>query len=239
MRFILPILFASVALASGASHAAPNLVQNGGFETSTYTRNSEFGASFGGQGVANWLSPSTNAYNLYFIAGTATTVDAVGRFSSEAGQRLAPSATDSPRGGNFVGLDGDSTVRGPLTQSITGLTVGNRYDLTFSWAAAQLVNRTGATTEQLSVSLGQSTALTRQVGIASQGFSGWMNETFTFTARNATELLSFLSIGTPNGLPPIALLDGVSLTAVPEPASLALLGAGMVGMGLLRRRRHA
>ena len=56
----------------------------------------------------------------------------------------------------------------------------------------------------------------------------------TFTADAVNPVLTFLSVGTPDGLPPFALLDGVSLKAVPEP-SAALLGA-LGALALLRRR---
>jgi hypothetical protein len=60
-----------------------------------------------------------------------------------------------------------------------------------------------------------------------------------FTADAVTETLNFLSIGTPTGLPPMALLDGVSVTAVPEPAAWAmmLLGFGGIGAAVRYRRR--
>jgi hypothetical protein len=67
-----------------------------------------------------------------------------------------------------------------------------------------------------------------------------MLENLTFTANSTSELLSFLAVGTPSGnLPPFALLDGVSLTAVPEPSNWAMMLAGFGGLGFaaVRRRR--
>lgn len=223
-------------LACGGAQAGPNLVSNGGFEQSAYSVSTEFGAAFGGQGVTGWRSDGADAFNLYFLPGNATTVSAVNRFN-DPGNKLAASFTGaSPSGGNFVALDGDSDFSGPLTQAVSGLVAGAKYDLSFSWAATQLQNRTGDTTERLQVSLGSQTFTTPTVAIPTQGFSGWLSQVFTFTAASTTGVLSFLSIGTPAGLPPIALLDGVSLTEVPEPATMALLAAGLAGVGLVRRR---
>jgi len=79
---------------------------------------------------------------------------------------------------------------------------------------------------------------TEVLSIASGGFSGWQTEKFTFTASDTSEVLTFLSLGTPNGLPPMALIDNVSLT-VPEPASWAMmiLGFGAIGYAMRRRTR--
>ena len=51
-------------------------------------------------------------------------------------------------------------------------------------------------------------------------------------------MLSFLSQGTPTGLPPMVALDGVSLVAAPEPASLAVMITGLAGLGYFQRRRQ-
>jgi hypothetical protein len=58
----------------------------------------------------------------------------------------------------------------------------------------------------------------------------------TFTATAASEALTFIAVGTPSGEPPFVLLDGVGFTAVPEPATFALLGIGLVGIGAVGRR---
>ncbi|MGH6911978.1 MAG: PEPxxWA-CTERM sorting domain-containing protein, partial [Phenylobacterium sp.] len=61
---------------------------------------------------------------------------------------------------------------------------------------------------------------------------------FNFTATSNSQLLTFLSVGTPSGLPPIALLDGVSLTMVPEPSTWAMMLLGFGGIGAMIRRRR-
>ena len=238
---------AAVAAVAAFGYIAPaaaltNLVTNGSFSQSTYTASSQFGSNFGGQGVTGW---SASGFNLYFVGGTQTTTSAANQYN-DTQTYFRTNFVASPDGGNFVALDGDSTLRGPLTQTITGLTSGKGYNLSFQWAATQLRNRTGATTEQLQVSFGGDTRKTQILSVPSMGFTGdtsnptttWFTQNFYFVANGTSQVLSFLSLGTPNGQPPIAVLDGVALTAVPEPATWALLlvGFGMIGFSARRRR---
>lgn len=231
------LLLATFAPAANAA----NLVTNGDFSGTTFTQNNQFGTGYGGQGVTGWQG--NGGYNLYFFAGTATTTSANSQYGGTAERLWA--VTASPTGGNFVALDGDqggpgqANVQGAISQTIGGLTIGSKYLLTFSWGAGQLQSRNGATTEQLQVTFGTNPSDVKLTGVLSDpnhGFNGWVNEAFTFTANAASETLTFLSIGTPSGLPPIATLDGVSLTLVPEPAALGLLGVGLVGLMAARRR---
>jgi hypothetical protein len=210
--------------------ARADLVTNGGFETTT-NGPGEFDTSF--TQAPGWTS---SGYNFIFAPGAA---DTTGSYTPQYNGNLllwGPNLgsnnglpATSPAGGNYVAADGAFEV-GAISQTINGLTVGDSYTLSFWWAGAQQDGFTGPNTEQWDVSLGSQTQFTAVVDNASHGFTGWHYQTFTYTATSASEVLSFLALGTPNGEPPFSLLDGVSLdpTAVPEPGSMALM-LGILG----------
>ena len=128
-----------------------------------------------------------------------------------------------------------------------GLNVGNHYTLSFYQAAAQQHGLNGATTEQWAVTFGGVTQYTSLQHNPSHGFQPWTQQTLDFVATSSTQVLNFLAVGTPSGLPPISLLDGVSLTEVsqvggaPEPSSwmMMLAGFGLFGAASRRRRVRA
>ena len=233
-----------VALAMpGIALAGPmNLVQNGDFETTTMTSPSQINTT----NVANWSTgngSNDSAYNFIFGGNTA---DTVGSYTPEyngyvtlwGSQTTGPALGASPTGGNFVGADGAFQVA-PITQTIGGLVAGDQYSLTFYWAGAQQNGFSGNTTEQWVVSFGGQTQSTAVVNNLSHGFTGWMQQNFTFTADGSSDVLSFLAVGTPDGEPPFSLLDGVSLVQdVSEPATAGIVVAAMLGLGFVRMRRR-
>lgn len=236
--------FAGLMLGQAAKADSINLVTNGNFDQTTYTHNNQFGSPYGGQGVTGWTGGS--GYQLYFFGGKAASDSADSQYDSgydTGAEKFYTVGGGSPTGGtgNFVALDGDASVGGggSISQTINGLTIGTQYQVSFTWGAGQLQSRSGATVQDVLVSLGGQSFATSSVNVASQGFSGWLTQTFTYTATASSETLTFLGQGSPTGLPPIVALDGISMTAVPEPASIAMFIVGLGALGFFYRRRRA
>lgn len=219
--------------------AGTNLVGTGGFEDAPL--------GVGRQYTGSLLPGITTDQAIYRyadvsnkIASTVNTTSYNGGGDGSDDRRLTASVAGvSPAGGNFFGVDGYPHGGSPLSQTISGLTAGLKCTGSFDWAAYQLQNCNGATTNQFIVSLGSETHSTPVVDVAIQGVDGCYKAKFTFTARGPSEVLKFIANGTPAGTPLFALLDGVSLVAgVPKPATSALLldGFGRV-RGAARRRR--
>jgi hypothetical protein len=225
-------------------------ITNGSFETATYTASSEVGPNYtggttaaNGQGITGWTVGGTGGgYGIYFFAGNASTVSALNQWGSNsemipANYTSAPGYTADPDGGQFVALDGDPTIATTISQAISGLTIGQWYNVSFFWAGTELQSRTGATTESVQVTLGTGSQTTKVVNTVAQGFNGWYAQTFSYKATATNETLTFMAVGTPAGLPPLVLLDGVSMFSTPEPTSLAMLGLGIALFGVARLRR--
>ena len=144
--------------------------------------------------------------------------------------------------GWFLSVDADIRFGNTLEQTISGLTPNTTYTLSFSQAAGQYApDPDQAITAWWDVTFGTSTFQSAIMAVASgDPVSAWQSQSTSFTATSSSQLLRFLSQGTPTGGPPFALLSGVSITpnAVPAPGPLPLAGlAAAFGFSRKVRRR--
>jgi hypothetical protein len=236
-------ILVTMATATSAYAGSTNLVSNGDFEiTSAGNGLLDYNTVVSGwtnsNATASW-GETHQAYNFVYGAGTADTTGANGW---DGNVKLWGTVTNSPTGGNVIGADANFSYTAAFFQTVSGLTAGTDYTLSFDWAQGQQSPFTGPTTSGWNVTFGSDTATTGTPPLASQSFAGWTHFTQIFTATSNSQLLSFLATGGPNGLPPFALLDGVSLTevtSVPVPGALPLMASGLIGLVGLRRRKNA
>ena len=246
-----PTLVAAVAALSFSAHAS--LITNGSFEQgadssdclTNFTPNPyascdqevirAAGGNNGGWGVFSQLP----GWSLLYGNG----IELQGRNTLG----LGPSHGDF-----YVELDSHFDADNPtgsnagIYQQVSGLTIGQWYELTFAYGI-----RTNNQDENgLHVFWGHDNSdLQSSIAFSTiaQGSPNWMMLTYTLQATSDTMYLGFGAYGdysrqldngnwTSDGSGLGALLDNVSLHAVPAPATLGLFGLALAGMLLGRRR---
>ena len=207
----------ALGIAAGSAAASTNLIVNGSFE--------DLSANPGVQQLAN------NTWQVFNSIPGWTTFSGAG---IEVRRNVAGVAQD---GVQFVELDSHGTNPNSTMQQVLSSTVsGQRYTLSFWYSPRPNTSTLPANTNNISVSWNGSALLPTLGGTNNTGTHHWQQYSYTVVGTGA-DTLRFAAFGAQDTYG--GSLDNVSVTAVPEPETFAMMLAGLGLMGAVARRRKA
>ena len=217
-----------------AGTASANLVTNGDFSANASSYGTYPGYSIPTQTPANPANPTDwTATNQVGVNGPDT------GFYATYGSPFAPSSASGVRDFAFLqdatGTNGTVYSNSTIDQVISTI-AGQVY--TLSYLAAQRSGDPSATMETLVLDAANSNAqiISQTPSISTSGFT---TNILTFTAVSASTEIAFEN--TTSGAKPAdntVDVSNVIVDAVPQPASIGLVGFGSLGVGLLLLRRN-
>jgi hypothetical protein len=197
-----------VALGPSAAHA--NLIVNGSFESPNV--GNSFGIFTNGN-VPGWTSNNNEM---------------------QIGNSII--AEQMPNYDGVQNLELNSNNFDTISQTVTGLVIGQQYQLSYGYGV-----RPNSGPQKENTLLNGVIVDTNSTNGISGGLGFWTTKTVFFTATATSEVLSFQAVDTSalGGNRTIGNeIDGVTLNAIPEPASLTLVGLGALGMAAYGWRRR-
>lgn len=217
------ILQAAAAALSfaAASVANANLIVNGSFETPDVDTTS---GMVGGSGWQVYTGGQVAGWDVAYGYGIEI--------------QKSGTVVNAQHGDQYVELDSHgSNSNTAIYQSISGLTAGKIYELSFWYQPRTSNNRNDNGMDVFWGLPYDSVEIDSIANVVRDASTDWVQYTYLLTAIDTTMELMLAADGQQNSLG--ALVDNVSLVAVPEPGTLALLGLGLAGLGFARRKAAA